>query len=286
MNPSQRQLLAEFLRARRARIAPDNLGAPNQARRRTPGLRREEVAVMAGVGVSWYTWLEQGRNLNPSPQALQRLAVVLKLVPDETTYLFELAGHAVPRGAEPTRETIGAPLRRVLDQMAQAPAYVLNRHWDRIAWNDAALGLLGDFRKEPKEQLNMVRRVFTNAATRRYVQNWEDIARSELSEFAASCARHPDDPRISALVKELMDASAEFRAWWPQRDVTASRARRTLIKHPRVGVIALEVSSYQVADEPELTLRIYAPLPENDSPEKLNKALATWRGRRDDATAA
>ena len=161
--------------------------------------------------------------------------------------------------------------------MEQAPAYILNRRWDRIAWNRAALALLGDFRKEPKAQLNMVRRVFTNPATRRYIRNWEEIARTELAEFAASCARYPDDPWIAEIVGELTAASAEFRAWWPQRNVLTARTRRTLIRHRREGVIALEVSSYQVADDPDLTLRIYAPLPEDDSPAKLRRVIAARR---------
>lgn len=277
MNETRRQLIAEFLRTRRARITPQMAGLSQLARRRTPGLRREEVAVLAGVGASWYTWLEQGRNLNPSPQALARLARALQLAPDENAYLFELAGHAPPRQAAPLTESVEPSLQRVLDQLEQAPAYVLNRRWDRIAWNDAALGLFGDFTREPREQLNMVRRVFTNAPTRRYVVNWEEIAKSELAEFAASCARHPDDPWIEQLIDELTFKSAEFRDWWPRREVLRRRSRRALIRHRSEGVIALEVSSYQVVDNPELTLRVFAPLPEDQSPAKLRKAIAAWK---------
>lgn len=286
MNETRRQLIAEFLRTRRARVTPQMAGLPLQARRRTPGLRREEVAVLAGVGASWYTWLEQGRNLNPSPQALARLARVLQLAPDETGYLFELAGHAAPRQPAPLTETVEPSLQRVLDLMEQAPAYVLNRRWDRIAWNAAAFGLFGDFTREPREQLNMVRRVFTNAPTRRYVVNWEEIAKAELAEFAASCARHPDDPWLPQLVDELTAKSAEFRDWWPRRDVLTARSRRTLIRHRAEGVIALEVSSYQVADNPELTLRVFAPLPEDNSPAKLRRAIAASRRSRSAARAA
>ena len=191
MSLTRRHLIGEFLRTRQARIVPEDVGLSSQARRRTPGLRREKVAMLAGVGISWYTWLEQGRNINPSPQPLQRLAQVLRMAPDETTYLFELAGHAVPRLAAPVPESVNASLQRVLDLLESAPACILNRRWDRIAWNDAAVALLGDFPREPKAQLNMVRRVFTNAATRQYVANWGDIARAELAEFAASCARFP-----------------------------------------------------------------------------------------------
>jgi len=286
MNETRRQLIAEFLRARRARITPQMAGLPSQARRRTPGLRREEVAVLAGVGASWYTWLEQGRNMNPSPQALARLARVLQLERDETGYLFELAGHAAPRQPAPLTASVEPSLRRVLDLMEQAPAYVLNRRWDRIAWNAAALGLFGDFTREPREQFNMVRRVFTNAPTRRYVVNWEEIAKSELAEFAASCAHHPDDPWIAQLVDELSAKSAEFRAWWPRRDVLRRRSRRALIRHRGEGVIALEVSSYQVVDNPELTLRVFAPLPEDDSPAKLRRAIRAYRKRIRSAASA
>lgn len=280
INQARRQIIAEFLRTRRARITPVQAGLQAQARRRTPGLRREEVAVLAGVGASWYTWLEQGRNLNPSAPALQRLATALQLAPDETRYLFELAGHAAPKQPAPLTETIEPSLQRVLDLMEQAPAYILNRRWDRIAWNAAALGLFGDFTREPRANLNMVRRVFSNPATRRYVVNWEDIAKAELAEFAASCARHPEDPWIAQLVDELSAASSEFREWWPRRDVLTSRARRTLIRHRTEGVIALEVSSYQVSDNPELTLRVFAPLPEDQSPAKLRRAIAAWKRKQ------
>lgn len=280
MNETRRQLIGEFLRNRRARIAPADVGLPEQGRRRTPGLRREEVAILAGVGVSWYTWLEQGRNANPSSQSLKRLARVLKLAPDETTYLFELAGHAVPRATAVVSETVSASLQRVLDLMEQAPAYVLNRRWDRIAWNDAAVALLGDFSLEPRAQLNMVRRVFTNPATRQYVGNWEEIAQAELAEFAASCARYPDDPWAAELIEELNAASPEFREWWPRRSILTKRTKRSLIHHPKFGVIALEVSSYQVSDDPDLTLRVYAPLPEDDSPAKLRRAIEAHRNKQ------
>lgn len=279
MNQTQRQLLGEFLRSRRALIAPKDLGLPGDHRRRTPGLRREEVAVLANVGVSWYTWLEQGRNNNPSAKKLHQIARVLRLVPDETAYLFDLAGHPPPQIANNSAENVSESLKKAMDMMVDVPAYVLNRRWDRLYWNNAALALLGDFSKDPKDQQNMVRRVFTNSQTRKYVENWEEIARTELAQFAASCARYPDDAGITALVKELNAASPEFRAWWPERAVMPERTRRSLIKHPRVGTIAVELASYQVLDDPSLTLRLYTPLSDNRSAGRLKAVIKEFKAK-------
>src|SRR5260221_10102117 len=189
--PPRRQQLGEFLRMRRLRLTPEEVGLAIRSRRRTPGLRREEVAGLAEVGVSWYTWLEQGREINPSQQVLERIARTLRLTEDEATYLFQIAGQSAPRRSGAEAQAVSPMLQRMLDGMENTPAYIVNRRWDRIAWNRAALALLGNFAADPLPQHNILRRVFTNPDTRRYVGNWESMAHTVLSEFHASCARFP-----------------------------------------------------------------------------------------------
>lgn len=276
--PTRRQQLGEFLRERRTRLAPDAVGlSPRLAtsrRRRTPGLRREEVADLAEVGLSWYTWLEQGRDINPSRAVLERVARTLKLSDDETTYLLQLAGHTVAPRDE--ADTVSASLQRVLDGMVGIPAYIVNRRWDRVAWNRPALALLGNFAADPPPLQNILRRVFTHPETRRYVGDWEAMAHAVLSEFRASCARFPDDPAVQALVDELVQSSPEFRAWWPKRDVLARRTKRVTIVHALTGPIEFEVSTFIVPDRPGLTLCLYTVLADDESPERLARVIEAF----------
>jgi transcriptional regulator with XRE-family HTH domain len=277
--PSRRQQLGEFLRERRTRLTPDAVGlAPRPAtsrRRRTPGLRREEVADLAQVGLSWYTWLEQGRDINPSRAVLERVARSLRLSDDETTYLLQLAGHAAP--PRDATDTVSASLQRVLDGMSGIPAYIVNRRWDRVAWNRPALALLGNFAADPPPLQNILRRVFTHPETRRYVGDWESMAHSVLSEFRASCARFPDDPAVQALVDELMQTSEEFRAWWPKRDVLERRTKRATIVHALTGPIEFEVSTFIVPDRPGLTLYMYMVLQDGTSPARLSRVIEAFQ---------
>ena len=277
--PSRRQQLGEFLRERRTRLAPDAVGLNTRLatsrRRRTPGLRREEVADLAEVGLSWYTWLEQGRDINPSRAVLERVARTLKLSDDETTYLLQLAGHAVAPRDE--ADTVSPSLQRVLDGMTGIPAYIVNRRWDRVAWNRPALALLGNFAADPPPLQNILRRVFMHPETRRYVGDWEAMAHSVLSEFRASCARFPDDPAVQSLVDELMQSSPEFRTGWPKRDVLSRRTKRATIIHALTGPIEFEVSTFIVPDRPGLTLYMYMVLQDGESPVRLARVIKAFK---------
>ncbi|MBO0796283.1 MAG: helix-turn-helix domain-containing protein, partial [Ktedonobacteraceae bacterium] len=183
----RRKELADFLRTCRARLSPTDVGLPPGVRRKTVGLRREEVAQLANVGVTWYTWLEQGRDIHVSRQILESLAQGLRLNIDERTYLFSLAKHPLLPVSDGQREEISPLLQRFLDQLGANPAYIIGRRWDVLAWNRAACMVLGDFRAMPPEQRNIVRFVFTDQELRRRMLDWEGVAQRVLAQFRASC---------------------------------------------------------------------------------------------------
>lgn len=271
-----REQLASFLRRCRERVSPSDVGLPSGARRRTPGLRREEVAQLTGVGISWYSWLEQGRDIHASAEVLRNLAKALCLNRDEMIYLFELAGHPVPKDLSEEDDQVSPTLQRLLDSMEFTPAYIVNRYWDRVAWNRAALALMGDFTSAPPRHRNSLWRYFALPVMRNTTQNWESVARSMLAEFRATSSRYMDDPQMAELIAELMALSPEFRQWWPEPDVQAPRTRPILFKHDREGLLHLEYSSLYVSYYPGLRICILTPLPEGDTPAKLRRMARSF----------
>lgn len=265
---ARRRELADFLRTRRARLRPEDVGLPAAGRRRTPGLRREELAQLAGVGITWYTWLEQARDIRVSPQVLESLARALGLRAEEQAHLFDLAQGASPRAAG-LAETVNPALQRVLDQQEPSPAYILGRRWDLLAWNSAARRVFRDFADLPEGFRNIVWYMFTDATLRRLLIDWEHQARRQLAQFRASSARHTGDPAFTRLITALMDAAPEFRLWWPHHDVLGRPEARKDLDHPRVGRLALEQTTFHVDTNPDLRLVLYTPLPEDDTEEKL-----------------
>ncbi len=270
------QELGDFLRTRRARIIPEDVGLPRGSRRKTPGLRRAEVAHLMGVSVDWYTWLEQGRPITPSTQVLERLAQALQLDESERSHLFLLAQQQPP----PTRlletESVSPALQRFLDQFGARPAFISGRRWDSLARNDAACAVFGDFRRLPPRERNTIWGIFTNPLARQFIVNWEEDARHLLAQFRSSCARHPDDPQLTALIHDLMLASPEFRAWWPDHEVRGGQEGRKTLNHPQVGYLVFERLTFQVYDTPDLKVIVYTPVQESDTPRKLEQLLAQW----------
>ena len=218
--PLRRQELADFLRSRRERIKPDAAGLAGASRRRTPGLRREEVAEIAGVGATWYTWLEQARDIQPSDETLDRLARALRLNEAETEHLYRLAGPASrPRGEVESQESAPNALRRAIDEFISCPAVVLGRRWDVLAANERAYQTFPGLRELPPERLNWVYLVFCGPRAKLNLIDWETNARRVLAEFRLGVAGILDSPWVSELVDELKAKSSEFRAWWEEREV-------------------------------------------------------------------
>ena len=272
----RRQELADFLRTRRASLTPEEVGLPKGSRRKTPGLRRAEVAQLVGVSVDWYTWLEQGRPITPSTQVLERLVQTLRLDAHERTHLFLLAQQQSPPALVLEPEIVSPALQHFLEQFGPRPAFVSGRRWDILAWNDAGCAVFDDYRLRTGRERNTIWGLFTNPLARQIVVDWEADARELLAQFRSSCARHPDDPQLAELIHDLMRASPEFRAWWPDHEVRSGQEGRKALNHPQVGSLVFERLTFQVFDTPDLKVIVYTPLEEADTPRKVAHLLEQW----------
>ena len=244
--------LGTFLRSRRERIAPADTGLPVTGRRRTPGLRREELALLAGISATWLTYLEQGRDVRPSDQVLDALARALRLTAAEQEHLRRLAGGDTT-GEKDTPEEAAPEVAGVPALLGDNPAYVTGVCYDILATNAAAAELFRGI--EPGG--NVVRWMFTEPAAREILVDWEREARSILARLRAIAGRHPDHPRVTRLVAELTEASPEVRQWWPLYEIQFSHAGRKRFRHPRLGVITVSHAAFHVAERPEQTLVVY-----------------------------
>lgn len=249
----------DFLRSRRQRLTPAQVGLPSGFRRRTPGLRREEVAQLAGVGTTWYTWLEQGREVRPSTEVLNALADALRLDPAERQHLFVLADRPSPALRTADREHVPDALVRMLDSMTDQPAYVLGRRWDVLAWNAAAAAVFGDFGSLHGDARNLMHMMFANPSHRRLLVDWDDLAPLSLAAFRADSARHAGDPDFERLIALLEEESAEFRAWWPRHEVMQHISTVKRLQHPTAGRLEFEYMSLDVADRPGMRLVVCTP---------------------------
>jgi transcriptional regulator with XRE-family HTH domain len=251
----QRRLLGAFLRTHRERLSPQAAGLAAGARRRTPGLRREEAAQLAGVSVTWYTWLEQGRDVSASPQALARVAESLQLTRAERAYLFEVAGRRDP--AAPTAAAAAPPGLAEAVARFDGPAYGLDRCWNAVCWNPAAERLFDGWLGGPER--NLVRWVFRDAGARRLIVDWPDRARRVLAEFRADFSRSLSDPQMRRLVETLRAEGETFAAFWDEQAVLAREGGMRRFDHPREGPVAFEQFTFQPADRPDCKLVLLAP---------------------------
>lgn len=249
----------DFLRSRRERLTPASVGLPNGFRRRTPGLRREEVALLAGVGTTWYTWLEQGRDVRPSAEVLNALAEALQLDPAERQHLFILADRPAPAARMTGPEQVPDALIRMLNSMTDQPAYVLGRRWDVLAWNEAAVAVFGDFGRLEGDARNIIHMMFADESHRRLLADWDDLAPLSLAMFRADSARYAGDPDFERLIALLMEASPEFRAWWPRHDVMHQPSTVKRIRHPSAGQLVFEYMSLDVTGHSGMRFFVCTP---------------------------
>jgi len=271
---SKRLELGAFLRSRRAKLVPENVGLPRGVRRRTPGLRREEVAVLAGVGTTWYTWLEQGRrDVRPSPEVLSAVADALRLNPAERRHLFILGDRPLPEGQVSAPEYVTESLQGILNSLDRQPAYVLGRRWDVLAWNRAAAVLFGDYGELAGDTRNVMHLLFVNPAYRALLVDWAQLAAAALAMFRADSARYVGDPDFERLIERLKKGSPEFRAGWLKHDVSPDVTRRKRIQHPVAGRMVFEYSSLMVTEQPGTRLVAYTPLDEDGTRVKLSRLL-------------
>ncbi|MBO0782104.1 MAG: helix-turn-helix domain-containing protein [Ktedonobacteraceae bacterium] len=254
----RRQALADFLRQRRARLSPADVGLPSGIRRRTPGLRREEVAQLANIGTSWYVWLEQGRDVHPSAQVLESLAQALRLTINERLHLFLLAGQSPPSQTSPLKEHVSPAIKQMLEDLNPTPAYVMGRRYDYLAWNMTADALFSISAASTPYARNMLWRLFTDPEMREH-PHWELLARGSLAEFRAAYARYPRDSYFEELVEDLKRVSPEFCLWWPHHDARSSLDGHKTLKHPDLGPLEFEHTTLQDLSNPDLRIMIYTP---------------------------
>ncbi|SEC52032.1 Helix-turn-helix domain-containing protein [Streptomyces sp. 2224.1] len=258
---ARRAELAAFLRSRRERITPEQVGLPRGTRRRTPGLRREEVAHLGAVGVTWYTWLEQARDIHVSPQVLDAVARALLLDRAERSHLFALAGAIDPTpGTECTGVT--RELRQMLRQLEPFPAVLQNSRFDILAYNATYGRLMCDLDALPEEDRNCMWLAFTHAEWRASVVDLDATMRVMAAKFRASMAEHVAEPAWKALVARLTEASSEFREIWAQHEVIRPMSAVKLFRHPRVGTLQLSATSLWTGPNPGPKLLSYTPVDE------------------------
>jgi transcriptional regulator with XRE-family HTH domain len=262
-----------YLRDRRAKLDPVALGFP-LTRRRTPGLRREEVAQRANVSATWYTWLEQGRGGAPSADVLDRIARALMLTDIEREHLFLIGLGRPPEVHYQAADGVTPRLQRVLDSLELSPAIVKTSTWDIVAWNRAAAAVLADYAKLPPRQRNILRLVFCDAQVRAAQPDWESAARFTVAAFRADAARAGAAKNVEALVDELCRLSPEFAALWRDNDVRSYGEGSKHLRHPKAGLIALEYSSFAVDGRPDLGMVVFNPATPADA-ERIRSLLTS-----------
>ena len=248
------QEVADLLRSRRARLQPADVGLPAGPRRRTQGLRREEVAQLAGISTTYYTFLEQGRDVHPSRQVLDALARALRLDAAERVHLHELVHGVAAAATRGTPETLAPAVAALVDRLDPHPTYVTGRSWDVLASNRAARALWTDWPALPPGRRNMLWWTFTDPAARTVLVDWEAEASAQLARFRAAAARQPGHPEFLSLIGRLLTASPEVSAWWPRHDVAPLSSGRKRIHHPVLGDLHFEHVVLQLADDPEQKL--------------------------------
>jgi transcriptional regulator with XRE-family HTH domain len=263
--------LGMFLKERRSRLNPAQFGLPLE-RRRTPGLRREEVAQRAHVSATWYTWLEQGRGGAPSADVLDRLARALSLSELEREHLYLLAQHRPPKITRAAQSRVTPQLQRVLDGMGESLALVKSPEWTVLAWNRAAHGVLANFAEDPDRERNLLRNLFLRGE-HGHLSDWEKLARLIVGSVRRDLLRTGMSPQIEAFIAELSAGSALFREMWDAGEVAMHGEGSKQITHPVAGLLNLEFSTFAVDGSPDLGLVIFSPATDEDR-EKIRRLLA------------
>ncbi|MEU0673144.1 helix-turn-helix transcriptional regulator [Streptomyces sp. NPDC006172] len=272
----RRAELSEFLRTRRARLKPEDVGLPDFGRRRVPGLRREELAQLAGVSVAYYTRLEQGNGRNVSAEVLGSIARALRLSDAEHSHLTHLAKPKQHKKKPAARtQHVRASLWQLLDRMDGVPAYVVGRRTEILAWNRMAAAVFGDWGELPAGERNWARLVFLRPAYRELFVDWEQKAIDIVCALRMDAGCHPDDPRLSAVVGELSVKSEDFRRLWATHDVKDKSFGVKRFRHPLVGELSLNFEGFRLMGDGEQSLVTYHAEPDSPSADAL-RLLASW----------
>jgi len=254
----RRKELAAFLRSRRERLSPDQLGLPQIGRRRTPGLRREEVAQHAGVGVTWYTWLEQARDINVSEQVLDAIARTLMLDPHERGHLFTLAGSPLAE-VGPDFMPVSDSVRQIMSKLDPYPACVTNGRYDLLAYNRAYTVLIGDLDALPFDQRNTLWLSFTSPTMKAFLPDWDLAVKRMVGQYRAAMADHVGEPAWKCMVKRLQEASPEFAALWQRHDVHAPENLTKRFRHPELGLMHFSYTNLWLSQRLGVRMVTYTP---------------------------
>lgn len=270
--PAAENPLGTYLRDRRTRLDPAVLGFPPE-RRRTSGLRREEVAQRANISPTWYTWLEQGRGGAPSAEVLDRIARALMLTDVEREHLFLLGLGRPPEVRYKKNGGITPRLQRVLDALDPSPALIRTATWDVVGWNRAATVILGDYGSVPPHQRNVLRTLFLDPRARAVQYDWESVARHVVGAFRVDAARARAAAEVEPLVDELSQLSPEFRTMWRDNDVRGTHGEAVKhIRHPALGPLAFEYSAFAVDGRLDLSMVVYNPATSEDA-DKIRSVM-------------
>ena len=276
--------LGEILKTRRAELTPHTVGLPDTGGRRVPGLRREEVALLAAISTDYYTRLEQGR-IQPSASVLGTLAHALHLSDQQRDRLFELADRQRARHRRPAAQKAHPQLRRLLDELTASPGVVIGRRRDILAWNPLAAALFTDFAKVPESRRNYVRILFTDPSMRTLYADWRTVARHCVSHLRVEAAKHPEDSQLTRLIGELSMKDSDFGRWWGSRQPPSNKAGVKRLHHPLVGELVLDSDTFTCGSDPDQELVVWTAEPGTPSYEGLRALASRTTGRPGGSTA-
>ncbi len=272
-NQARLQALSQFLKGKRACIAPQAVGLNGGLRRRTPGLRREEVAQLAGLSTTWYTWLEQGRDIQASASVLENVASALQMTTDERKYLFSLAldksSNMLPAASVEEQPQISPSLAKILEQLRYCPTIISDRHCNIVGWNEAARHVFLDFEQIPEHQRNMIALLFDRKEFRRLAVNWKDFAADFLAIFRAYYGQYMEDDWYETFLREMKSTYPDFNPLWEESKVSSAPQVVLEFRHARGGKMLFELSSLIVQGSTELRCSIYTPVQDSATEVKL-----------------
>ncbi|MDQ3053768.1 MAG: helix-turn-helix transcriptional regulator [Actinomycetota bacterium] len=265
--------LADFLSSRRRHLAPNEVGLQVSGQRRTPGLRREEVSLLSGVSLTWYTWLEQGRDIKPSRQVMDAVARTLRMSTAEHAYVLRLTGHATDAPLAQLAGAMPAHAQRLIDALGTSPAYALTPYWSILGWNRAYEALYPNVATVPAAERNLLWLVFTDPYVRDLLVDWRTDSRRFLTQFRAEAGSRVHEPAFTDLIQQLNGASEHFRVGWASHDVEQFASTQRRFEHPTAGTLLLEHHRLSLADHPDLHLVIYTAAPGSASARRVAKLV-------------
>ncbi|WP_439644891.1 helix-turn-helix transcriptional regulator [Aneurinibacillus tyrosinisolvens] len=276
-NQAKLEALSAFLKSKRSKIQPQSVGLPVGTRRRTPGLRREEVSQLAGVSTTWYTWLEQGRDIKVSSTVLDCIASALQLNSDERNYLYNLASEINPNPASPQQKEvqtkISPSLERILTELKYCPTIITDRHCQIVGWNRAAAHVFLDFEQVPNEQRNLIRLVFTRKELRSLAVNWEHFVKGFLAIFRVYYGQYVRDGWYNEFIEEMSQLHPEFQSLWEESQVSTAPEVLIEFRHAKAGKMLFNLTSLQVQGSTDLRCSVYTPVEDSSTEAKLKRLM-------------